>query len=495
MIAHVSMLTLFSATWLATLWLLLVPVFVAWPVPQLVALHLGPPVVLWGGWLLWRRRLKERATIAAVEREAAAEAERKKKLDEARAQHERELQHLRFACDCRAAAMTHLVLAEVAEPPIPEGRNICCSLLPQAEDDPIDSSFLAQLKPGIDEALRAIYADCPAAARFPIYLLPPPDVVGDEVVACVRESRVQWLTEAGLDQEALVEAEGIVFLPNRENAADSVIGLFESAPELPGALVLGFDSPWWRSQAADGETEFEQQREARRKWRGRPGQGVFALFVTHRQLAEMLEAEAPDETRYDAMTPYWAKADSLAGHRSLLAELTSSERADLRQALPLARIHRAAKLDVPASSGGNMAFAREIQRTIERAQIHAGLIDPPFDPSPEASAALEPEHEDTEAACHWLVHNAGAVDCAGSRLAALGVALYQRDIDLDPIAAATNVTVRVGDLGVARGIGMLAMSIARAANSHGHCLCAEFAGEDRLSLYFACAPESVRSAA
>lgn len=495
MIAHVSMLSLFSATWLATLWLLLAPAFVAWSIPQLVVLHLAPPLALWGSWLVWRRRLRERAALALAEREATAEAERQAKLDEARARHERELQHLHFACDCRAVAMTDLVLAGHDEPLVPEGPGICCATLAQTTNDPVESSLPIQLKAGIDTALRAIYGDCPAAVKFPIYLLPPPDTLADELIACVRDSRLQWLIEIGLAQGDSFEAGGIVFLPSCDSAVESVIGLFESTPELPGALVLSFDSPWWRSRLADGKADFEQRHEARRKWLGQPGQGVFAVFVTHRDLPERLAAEVPHDTGYDAMTPYWERRNSLAGGGSFLASLTPSECADLRQALPLARIHRAAKLDLSSRQSYNMAFTREIQRSLERAQIQAALVDFPFDPVLEAGTVPEPAPSDPARACTWLVHNAGDVDCAGSRLAALGVALYGRDIDLDPIAAATNVTVRAGDLGVARGMAMLAMAVARAATGGGHCLCAEFSDEVQLSLYFATVPATVEPAA
>ena len=71
-------------------------------------------------------------------------------------------------------------------------------------------------------------------------------------------------------------------------------------------------------------------------------------------------------------------------------------------------------------------------------------------------------------------------------------ALFRRGLEIDPIEAATNVTTDAGDLGQARSVAMLAVTIAQAASGAGSALCAEFGefgGNDRLALFFAIAPK------
>lgn len=93
-------------------------------------------------------------------------------------------------------------------------------------------------------------------------------------------------------------------------------------------------------------------------------------------------------------------------------------------------------------------------------------------------------------ACSWLVHNAGTPGNCGTRMAGLGVALLEHGIELDPFEEATNISTSAGDLGDARGIGMLAVAVSKAAATEGAALCVEFCRDETLSLFFARAPES-----
>lgn len=489
----ILVLVLALATWCAALWLLIAPDFSQWHVSELAAVHAVPPVAAWGVWLFWRRRARRRADSAAAQREAAAEQERQTRLGEARALHAAELQRLTYGCDCRALALAQLrPVGGSTEALLPEGDAIRSSSAgAEAGSDP-DGAILDHLRPAIGEALGAIYARCPAAAACPIFFSPPAECVGEAVVGCLREVRAEFAADLGGAARPEPDFNQVLFLPARDSAADSVIGLFEANPALPGAVVLAFDSPHWRGRMAgdDDRDAGDPAQGERKKWLGKPGQGVFALFVTNPQLPAMLAALPRSRDAHDALTPYWEKDPAVAGHQTFLAALSDDERDDLRQLPALARIHRAATTRFGAKPPRSMEFARGIEALIERAQIHAALIELPFDPAPGGAAAAQSAPGETASAdCCWLVHNAGGIDRAGNRLAALGVALFKRGMDLDPIAAATNLPVKAGDLGQARGVALLALTVAKAASGGGAALCAEFHGDDGLSLFFAAAPE------
>jgi hypothetical protein len=491
MIARLVALLLLAAAWVAALWLLILPDFAKWSLPQLIGSHLGPPLLVWGGGVFWLRRRRERLANAAAEREAVAEAERQARLEEVRQQHFRQLEQQRFHCDCRAVAFSQVLASpEFPEPLMPEDEQVSCSLFAGLEDAEPEEALLDQLRPGLVEAMQTIYQGNPAAAVFPIYVQPPAECSGEAVLACVREIRAGFVADAGLTSDMATVFDRALFLPDRGNAADSVLSLFESDPELPGALVLAFDSPWWRDQISGADWDPSPERIEARRWLGQAGQGVVALLLTSRNLPEQLAQLNPDGRRqHDALTPYWER-DLVAGAQFLLSILDEPSLARLQQSTVLARIHRAGSQDFGPRQPRSMEFARGMQGLIERAQIHAALLEPAA-PDGEVRAAETVVEECASGSCEWLIHNAGDVDLAGNRLAALGVALYNRGIDLDPIGAATNITVRAGDFGLARSLAMLGMAVARVVDTGSHCLCAEFAGDSQLALYFAAPAEAV----
>ena len=480
--------------WLAALWFLIVPDFSHWTLPQLAALHVAPPVVTWGGWMLWRRHRKQTAERVEIECAAIEENERQAKREAARAQHETEIRHRSFACDCRALALVQLTVAG-DDVLVPEGAGIAFSSVETDAlgDDEDAESLLEHLRPGIEEALETVYAACPAALSFPVYVAPPADAVGDEVFDCVRETRARIAADFGGPVRSNSEMGRILFLPAGNSVADSVIGLFESDPELPGALVLAFDSPAWnefrRREEGFGADDIDDALlRQQRQWLGQPGQGVVAMFLTQTQLSEMLRAAPRFRGEYDAMTPYWEKTPAAASG-TLLASLSEDEREALQQAPVLARIHRAAAVQFDGKPQRSMELTRTIEALVERAQINATLVELPFNGSGETTkTAGSNDSTDRAATCAWLIHNAGGVDCSGTRLAALGVGLLNRGIDVDPISEASNLTVRIGDLGQARSVAMLALTVARAASTQGAALCAEFVGNDSLGLSFAAVP-------
>lgn len=490
MIRAFFVLVLALAGWWATLWLLIAPDLSQWRLPQLVALHAGPPLGAWGIWVFWRGRRRERAAIAAAEREAAADKERQIKQEEARQQHAAERQRLRYGCDCLMVALAQVPPTGSSPALVPGGDAICVLTLIAESDSSAESTLLDHLRPGVKEVLGAIYGRCPAATAFPIYVSPPAESIGEEVVTCLREVRASFVADLGSPVRSGPEFDTVLFLPSRDSAADSVIGLFEANPDLPGAVILAFDSPWWRGRMLESDEwdSADAGKAEQRKWQGLPAQGVFALLVTNPQLPEMLAALPRSNGQHDALTPYWERNPAAAG-RVFLSVLSESERDALLTYPPLARIHRAVSTQFGQHLPGSMAFARGIEAQIERAQIYAALIDLPFDSSDGSARASEFPPEAASPDCLWLVHNAGGIDRAGNRLAALGVALFRRGLEVDPIAAATNVTVAAGDLGQARSVAMLAMTVAQAASGEGAALCAEFFAGSDLSLFFATAPK------
>ncbi len=500
-------LVLLLAAWIAALWLLIAPDFGQWPLLQLAAIHLGPPFLLWGVWMVWRKIRRSKAEQAAAEREKLAEKERQEKAEAARQKHEAELLHLRYGCDCRALAMAQVMSAEDDdEPLVPEGEGISFSTAGKIEDDEdedvgersSEQALLEHLRPAIEEALTSIYLACPAAAVFPIYISPPAELSGKDVIASLRQTRVELAAELGLRFKADSEFNRVLFLPTADSVAGSIIGLFEANPELPAAVILAFDSPAKRAQKLELEDDWEQSavQTKQRQLHGQPGQGVVALFMTREQLPEMLGTAPRNAGQYDALTPYWEKAPAATGSAAYFEPLSEDDREVLQNASVLARIHRATGIQLGAKQLRSMEMARVIEGLLKQARICAALIEPPIEspePSTKGAAATDTDSSKVKAAdCHWLVHNAGGVDHAGLRLSALGVAMFSQAIELDPIAEATNVTIKAGDLGQARGAAMLALTIAHAASGSAAALCAEFTGNAEnagITLSFAVAPQ------
>jgi len=481
------LLTLLVVGWGAALWFIVVPDFSTWSLPRLAVVHVAPPFVAWSIWCWGCRRRQQRNAARAVRQEELAAQERQAALEAARVQHAAEQRRLQFGCDCLGLAM--VTTATTDEPPAPAGDCIHVATIDK-HDLTEANDLLEQLHPGIDEALGALYSQCGAAAHFPIYLAPPSDMSGEAVIATVRQVQARFLDGPGVVKMTTAP---VVFLPQRDSVADSLISLFETNPELPGAVILAFDSPWWRAQRLaddddrqDGESTV---RDGLSRWLGAPGQGVIALFVTHPELPAMLINLTRQQHPDDPMTPYWERLVGSATPHSALARLSDREYDTLRAQTPLARIHRSASTQLDASDAKQslrQGFAQDVATLIERAQIHATQIHLSLDAKTPVIAD-ETSSSSPATRCDWLVHNTGSVDCGGPRLASLGVALIKRGFDLDPIDAATNVVVNIGDLGQARSLGMLALAVARTA-AEGAVLCAEFSGDERLSLFFAQPP-------
>lgn len=490
MVTTLLVFLLAAISWVAALWLLIQPDFSRWPQPGIVALHAAPPLLAWMIWMWFHRRLQARKEADARAREEQEQSERKAALEEARKKHAEEMRQRRFACDCRAIAISGLTAH--ADMPLVETDMPHVDIAHRsADDDNVPAGpVLDALTPSIADALSKLYLACRASAVFPIFVAPPSDVSGEDVLARIRAIHAELLGTLDTGIGAGTCSPSILFLPARDCAANSMISLFESTPDLPGAIVLAFDSPRLRTLPQDEfDIERTPEQEDHERRVGKPGEGVIAMLLTNAELPSMLAAIANmDAGERDSMTPFWEKSLQPGGHLALLVAANSNARGELAQLPVLGRIHRASFRQAARSRTGVLELTKLVQDALERAQINAGLIDPPFGYEIDSVEAVEKNKKDEEQLprCSWIVHNAGSVELAGKRLAALGSSLFYFGIDLSPVDAAssTNIVTRIGDLGRATPVGQLALGVARAAQQSGPVLCAEYTGDDGIAMSF-----------
>lgn len=488
----------FAVVWVLLLWFVLPFNPAAFSHAQLILAHLLPPCIVWGGflyvWHLMRRHKEHEMQV----REAEAEATCMEMREAARKEHEEELVQRRFGCDCRAVAITGITGAG-------EGvlmADIASTLDAASEEDdkhflPVsDSKELQCLSVHIRNALAAIYKQSSAALAFPIYLVPPPRAAAGEVISLVR----RMVHEIGKMQEPPIslpeDAPRIVFAPRANSAADSAIAIFESAPDLPGAILLAFDAPVARHLASLHMLESADQREAARveavqqeKWLGKPNQAVVAMLLTHPDFAAMLASIAeysPDID--DSMRPFWERGVKPGPHLESLARMEQGER-DALVALPIqAKIHRAAfhsvKEEARASDMSQLCVT-----LMERSLVAAGLLTPEFNldataAMPESSPAKS-EQKPPQTTRGWLIHNAGRSERSGDRLAALSTALRYFGFDVHPLDEATDIAAKVGYLGEVMPWAMLGEAVVRAGDCSEAVLCTEFQWKTGIAFSFA----------
>jgi hypothetical protein len=498
MVLDLLFLFMSIATWIAILWLAIVPDFTTWPNLGIIALHTLPPLAIWLTWMAIRRRIRRRKSDDAQAREQLAQAERDAAREAARQRHEDAMRQRRFGCDCRFVTFAGIALA--SELPL---LNVAAENI-EVQSRPLDearasaaSAILEQLAPAIGDAIENLYRACAAASAFPIFIQPPADTSGEETLAVVRNACNSIAKKLGLRSDARPSSPPILFMPSSDSAANSAVALFDLTPDLPGAVVLAFDSPLARTASSDPENDMEQARQRREQQVGKPSEGVVALLLTNPDLESMLKAIDGNDNGagdHDSMTPYWRKSMEVEGHLALLSRASREQRGELAQLPVLGRIRRAVFRDASAQPAGVLETTRIMQQSLEQAQINAGIIDLPFsqDEPVAATAAADaagrssPSSSSPPTRCRWLVHNAGGVDYAGKRLAALGAAMYYFNIDLSPvdIDMSTNIVTRAGDLGRATGISQLALGVAHAADTRYPALCAEFSDHGGFAVSF-----------
>lgn len=485
MIARSLTLLLVLGIWGAGLQFAVRPAISSMPLGLALAIHALPPLLLWAGWLtmLWRTsKLRQQdAERRTAEEASRCEAERVA----ARQRHDDELQHRRFHCDCRALAISivkarTLPLADALPP------NADIEVLEDCA--PPGTTSLQRLRPAIENVLRFVYSTSPAAILLPVYVVPPTDIPGNEVRELVHIVRAGLAESVGTDAR---HAAPILFLPTTAPPCDGVLALFENAPDLPGAIVLAFDSPLARSLADEGERE--AQLYSPEYPNGFPNEGAVALLATSTELSRMLEAVSafePASPDKDALRPFWERASIPETLSPLLARMDRVLRTELGMLPIVGCIHRASIGTPKAERAGILEMTGLLQSLLEHAQVDAGLISKPFmlGDADKAEADVTPQRP----RCARLVHNAGNAGICGKRLAALGSAMLYFGIDISPVDPefATNAPACLGDLGCASGVAQLALGIAHAAQSATPALCATFTGRDSIALSIAMPPST-----
>ncbi len=497
MFFELFVLLIAGGAWIALLWLAIAPDFTAWSNPGLIAAHALPPLTIWLVWVVVRRRNLAKKAEETQLREAQAQAERDAARETARQKHDEEMQQRRFGCDCRIMTIAGLRLN--SELPLLKAvvENVDVRSLPLDEArESASDTILDNLALAMKDALGNVYSVCGAASLFPIFVTPPADVAGELALATVRTIHADIVDMLKLPVKLGANVPSILFLPTANSASNSIISLFETTPDLPGAVVLAFDSPLTRafSNASFGDDEFDPARQKKEQQTGKPSEGVVALLLTNRELPSMLKTIAGlvDSTDdHDSMTPYWQKSMHPGGNLALLSGVSVQLREELAQLPVLGCVHRAVFREVDRQPAGVLEMTRILQNSLEQAQISAGLIDVPFTHDGTAATDTAPDAEKRQPQhCRWLVHNAGGVDFAGKRLAALGAAMYYFNIDLNPVDVdmSTNIVTHVGDLGRATGISQLALSVAHAAEEAAPALCAEFSDDGGVAVSFVTPP-------
>lgn len=488
MILNLLVLAVSAAAWIPALWLLLLPRLAAWPDIALAALHAVPPACIGFAWIFLRNRFRDRRAGEAQAREEQAQAERAAARETARKGYDDDMRHRRFACDCRMVAISRIGLAMPGTLPDPGQPNVDIRPVELIADNPVEGSLLEWLTPAIGDALFSMYSACRVSLAFPIYVAPPAEIPGEEVLARVRAMQASSAVELAPEMAMAAARAPILFLPSGESVSARILSLFESASDMPGAILLAFDSPHARIAAAedDFDEESDAAAHARERLTGKPGEAVIALLVTNAALPSMLDAFVPGQNAgsVDSMTPYWERTVLAGGGLDILSLATPALREELSSLPVLGRVHRAA-VRQPRDRPGVLDLTRIAQDALEQAQINAGLIDPPFvfnDVPADAAGQKALPGE----ACKAIVHNAGSIEAAGRRLAALGSALHCFNIDLSPVddEAVINVTTRIGDTGRASGIGQLALTLLYAAQNAAPALCAEFMPDDSIAASF-----------
>lgn len=491
MILNLLVLAISATAWVAALWLVLLPGMAGWPDLAVAAVHIAPPASVTLLWAFARRRIQRKHANQARERDEHVQAERTAARDAARKAYNDEMRRRRFGCDCRMVTFSRIGLATPT--PLPDLGQPNVDIRPvelDADADRDSGPLLDCLAPGIGDALYAIYSACRASIAFPIYVLPPAELSGEAVLAHLRTMQSAIAEEFSPEFDTRLAQPSILFLPAADSVPGSALSLFESDPDMPGALILAFDSPYVRTPA--NEDAFDDEPDAasiaRMQLSGRPSEAVVAMLMTNPELPSMLDAisPAPGADMTDSMTPFWERAIHAGGALESLSQMSHEIRTELGDLPVLGCVHRAAVRHPRAERTGVLELTRIFQDALEQAQINAGLIAPPFVFNDTPAETNEVDAKPTPDACAAIVHNAGSVEVAGRRLAALGSALFYFEIDLSPVDndAVLNVVSRIGDTGRASGIGQLALAIVYAAKKAAPALCAEFMPDDSIAASF-----------
>lgn len=478
------------AAWTLVLWFAIRPDVSAATPLAILAGHLLPPLLAWSVAFWGVRHRRERRRLAAEADQAARTQAAAESAQAQQRAHAAALEQRRYRIAVLAA-----VLGGWPSPdeqggiaPAAEAVSILSADCPELPDDPAGAPWTADgIWQQIIRALDEIYALCPGAQAFPVRVQVPAawrnDVWIAQLAAHAADAR-RWVS-AG----TAVPGVEVAWLPDSPHLADALFALFDDAPRLPGVVVVAADSRLGSAHApGDSHEPVNSATREHRRWHGAPAQGVAALALANPHLAGLIgevescriEADRVEMTNgLDGLpAPFWATAPELPADLQALAALTDEVRAMLRASFPLAFLHRATAAQCQPRAGRIGELAQVVRRALEQSLVNAGLLavvgevpagtgpaDAPGGDHAQAADAQQPSG--SAPGCDWLVHNAGGIDCAGQRLAAVSLAMHTLGVDLNPIDDATNITTGIGDLGLARPMTMLAQAVNQCAARFG----------------------------
>ena len=432
MIFNILRILLIFILWWAALWFVLPADWLQTGPLSLVALHVVPPLLVSAAWSLFKRARVWHATRAE---KAAADKE---------AAHQQELDRNRAHVECCGIGMALSKSPDWMDEYAPQ-----CVLIKENNLDIRKAGREAALIASLEQVFLAAFGQCEATVWLPVRL-------AHEGIPA------DWI-ETAWKQAA--ESCGIVqrpaspdcqLLPGTGSVTERVIDLFENAPTFPAVLVLSLDSPLAGAP--------EPTRDA--------GHAVLALLLSRPGLAALdigpIDFDG-SEAEDDPYTPYWERN---FGHDTSALPwriIPPSLRLDfLSRCTSVATLHRPAHVTEPASG---RTLKRQIRDVILESCVRAGLRDASF------KEEFDPDDETNVLEIGWLVHDSSDIP----RFAALTSALADCGCELNPIGDASKLQDEFGNVGVAREVLMLAVSMIRAVQLNKPVLLAGF-GEGEIAL-------------
>lgn len=305
----------------------------------LIAIHLVPPLLITLVVAAWRHVRKRRAASREAERLAFEQEKHVAAQLAAQQAHLAYMAQRREGCDCRGVAVTGLrVPDDQVLQCLPQGDGLYWSLL-ELEDEPKAQDPHAALVPHLQEALRALYQRCPAAIWLPLFICPP-------AAAEIGASWQDWVRDAAQSVAHTIvgdqlPAMSLRLLPEAVHITERYLDLFESDPTLPGAIVLGFDSPAMFGVLDTPCDVPDSSAQESRLWLGRPGQAVVALLLTAPWLAHRADSLRVKTSQpvVDSYTPYWDR-DTVVHDEAWFAQIPAPWRDSLLDVPILARLYR-----------------------------------------------------------------------------------------------------------------------------------------------------------
>jgi len=479
MILPLFLLALPFALWWAALWLALPVDWDALTLPNLVVLHVGPPlaaILAWGlAKRLWVWRAKRRKERAAK----AEKAEQQQAREAALAAHKQALEARRAHVECRG------VWASLASPPNwGEGLPPPCVLIEQNADTVRSTKQDEAISNSLQEVLEAALKKNEALAWLPVYVASGNSFQGAAQTDNVRQvwqQAIKVCQSSGMYQtNTLPSSPDCRRLIGEGSIMNQVLTLFEQDPYLPALLLFGLDSPLSEMSEDDSHSKHK------------PSHAVLALLLARPGLvAETAEPSPPEGEETDPnLIPHWNRPVVRVNAPSVWGRVPVNHQHGFLEKLPALAVLTRSRLAAKAERPG--IFAIHLQQAIEEAFIDAGLRDLPFrekkgkqkEDTAQDAQDVPDTQPDTPIAPEigWLVHDSHGPNS----LTQIGEALCGCKSDLKPMAQATSVLDEHGNVGTAHGVFMQALALARATQLQKPVLLAETLDEKGITLAFTC---------